>query len=182
MQIYGMRYDNRLTTDKIIMDMTSHFWALIGQLIGKKDIQPELSMTIECEGMRWHSILIFLMLLLTKPNIEVSGWLFQTKTHITHIVYQPFTRSELLSHWLLRILFELKCRSSTNKFQNKQRQHWTLEEVKNFSNRISSQWDSNCDLVLFQEWCLLTPWIRVLSPILYYSLVKIGSCWSNKVW
>ena len=28
----------------------------------------------------------------TKPNIEVSGWLYQTKTHLTHIVYQPFSR------------------------------------------------------------------------------------------
>ena len=28
----------------------------------------------------------------TKPNIEVSGWLYQTKTHITHIGYQPFLR------------------------------------------------------------------------------------------
>ena len=47
----------------------------------------------------------------------------QSKTHITHIVYQPFTRSELLSHWLLRILFELKCKSSTNRFQNKLNVH-----------------------------------------------------------
>ena len=30
---------------------------------------------------RWHSSLIFLVLLFTKPNIEVSGWLYQTKTH-----------------------------------------------------------------------------------------------------
>ena len=36
--------------------------------------------------------LIFLILLFTKPNIEVSGWLYQTKTHFTHIVYQPFSR------------------------------------------------------------------------------------------
>ena len=47
---------------------------------------------IECEGWRRHSILIFLILLFTKPNIEVSGWLYQTKTHFTHIVYQPFSR------------------------------------------------------------------------------------------
>ena len=47
---------------------------------------------IECEGWRRHSSLIFLILLFTKPNIEVSGWLFQTKTHFTHIVYQPFSR------------------------------------------------------------------------------------------
>ena len=25
-------------------------------------------------------------------NIEVSGWLYQIKTHFTHIVYQPFSR------------------------------------------------------------------------------------------
>ena len=48
--------------------------------------------TIECEEWRQHSSLIFLILLFTKPNIEVSGWLFQTKTHFTHIVYQPFSR------------------------------------------------------------------------------------------
>ena len=30
--------------------------------------------------------------LFTKQNIEVSGWLCQTKTHNTHIVYQPFSR------------------------------------------------------------------------------------------
>ena len=32
------------------------------------------------------------ILLFTKPNIEVSDWLYQTKTHFTHIVYQPFSR------------------------------------------------------------------------------------------
>ena len=47
---------------------------------------------IECEGWRRHSCLIFLILLFTKPNIEVSGWLYQNKTHFTHIVYQPFSR------------------------------------------------------------------------------------------
>ena len=31
------------------------------------------------------------IMVFTKPNI-VSGWLYQTKTHITHIVYQPFSR------------------------------------------------------------------------------------------
>ena len=46
---------------------------------------------IECVGWRRHSSLIFLILLFTKPNIEVSGWLYQTKTHITHIVYKPFS-------------------------------------------------------------------------------------------
>ena len=49
-------------------------------------------MYIECEGWRRHSSLIFLILLFTKPNIEVSGWLYQTKIHFTHIVYQPFSR------------------------------------------------------------------------------------------
>ena len=39
-----------------------------------------------------HSSVIFLILLFTKPNIEVSGWLYQIKTHFTHIVYQPFSR------------------------------------------------------------------------------------------
>ena len=47
---------------------------------------------IECEGWRGHSSLIFLILLFTKPNIEVGGWLYQSKTHFTHIVYQPFSR------------------------------------------------------------------------------------------
>ena len=47
---------------------------------------------IECEGWRRHSSLIFLIQLFTKPNIEVSGWLYQTKTHFTHIIYQPFSR------------------------------------------------------------------------------------------
>ena len=28
----------------------------------------------------------------TKPNQEVSGWLYQTKTYTAHIVYQPFLR------------------------------------------------------------------------------------------
>ena len=46
---------------------------------------------IECEGWSQHSSLIFQILLFTKPNIEVSGWLYQTKTHFTHIVYQPFS-------------------------------------------------------------------------------------------
>ena len=48
--------------------------------------------TKECEGLRRHSSIIFLILLFTKPNIEVSGWLYQTKTHFTHIIYQPFSR------------------------------------------------------------------------------------------
>ena len=45
--------------------------------------------TIECEG--WS--LIFLILLFNKLNIEVSGRLYQTKTHFTNIVYQPFSRA-----------------------------------------------------------------------------------------
>ena len=44
-----------------------------------KSIKP-----IECVGWRRHSSLIILILLFTKPNIEVSGWLYQTKTHIYH--------------------------------------------------------------------------------------------------
>ena len=48
--------------------------------------------TIECEEWRWHSSLILLILLFTKSNIEVSGWLYQTKIHFTHFVYQPFLR------------------------------------------------------------------------------------------
>ena len=32
------------------------------------------------------------LLLFTKPIIEVNGWLYQTKTHFNHIVYQPFSR------------------------------------------------------------------------------------------
>ena len=51
----------------------------------------QYDLSIECEGWRRHSSLIFLILLFTKPNIEVSGWLYQTKTHFTHIVYQPFS-------------------------------------------------------------------------------------------
>ena len=40
---------------------------------------------IECEGWRRHSSLILLILIFTKPNIEVSGWLYQTKTHFTQL-------------------------------------------------------------------------------------------------
>ena len=58
----------------------------------KKGSFSEKGEPIECEGWRRHSCLIFLILLCTKPNIEVSGWLYQTKTHFTHIVYQPFSR------------------------------------------------------------------------------------------
>ena len=41
---------------------------------------------------RMEATLIFLILIFTKPNTGVSGWLFLTKTHFTHIVYQPFSR------------------------------------------------------------------------------------------
>ena len=47
-----------------------------------------------CSLKHWrrHSSLIFLVLLFTKPNIELSGWLYQTKMHFTYIVYQSFSR------------------------------------------------------------------------------------------
>ena len=61
------------------------------------EVRNKCILLIECEGWRRHSSLIFLILLLTKPNIEVSGWLYQTKTHFTHIVYQPFSRVSPLS-------------------------------------------------------------------------------------
>ena len=57
-----------------------------GLMLGKD------SCVIECVGWRRHSSMILLILLFTKPNTEVSGWLYQTKTHITNIVYQPFSR------------------------------------------------------------------------------------------
>ena len=70
------------------------------------------SCIIECEGLRRHSSLIFLILLFTKPNIEVSGWLYQTKIHFTHIVYQPFSRmsppSFTLSGQFYLYLLEIK--------------------------------------------------------------------------
>ena len=46
---------------------------------------------IESVGWRWRPNFsqFFLILLFTKPNIKVSGRLNQTKTHITHILYQP---------------------------------------------------------------------------------------------
>ena len=59
-----------------------------------------------CEGWRRHSSLIFLILLLTKPNIEVSGWLYQTKTHFTHIVYQPFSRVSPPSFTLFILVYD----------------------------------------------------------------------------
>ena len=42
---------------------------------------------LESVGWRPDFSLLFLILLFTKPNIEGIGWLYQTKTHITHIVY-----------------------------------------------------------------------------------------------
>ena len=62
-----------------------------------------LHFTIECEGWRRHSSLIFLILLFTKPNIEVSGWLYRTKTHIIYIVYQPFSRVTPPNHIALTL-------------------------------------------------------------------------------
>ena len=58
---------------------------------------------IEFEGWRRHSSLILLILLFTKPNIEVSDWLYQTKTQFTHIVYQPLLKcvaSILHTQWM----------------------------------------------------------------------------------
>ena len=52
-----------------------------------------------CVGWRCHSSLIFLILLFTKPNKNVSGWLNQTKTQITHNVFQPF------QDWCLLTIF-----------------------------------------------------------------------------
>ena len=68
-----------------------HAAALERHQIHKQQL-AEVPNGIECEGWRRHSSLIFLILQFTKPNIEVSGWLYQTKTHFTHIVYQPFSR------------------------------------------------------------------------------------------
>ena len=99
----------------------------------KKELNPEMDLIsfpfhkpkvllIECEGWRRHSSLIFLILLFSKPNIEVSGWLYQTKTHFTHIVYQPFQECHLHpSHsmgWLhqTKIWLALKRLPSTLKF------------------------------------------------------------------
>ena len=62
---------------------------------------------IECEGWRRHSSLIFLILLFTKPNIKVSGWLYQTKTHFTHIIYQPFSRASPPSFTLYDLIYIL---------------------------------------------------------------------------
>ena len=62
---------------------------------------------IECEGCRQHSSLIFLILLFTKPNIEVSGWLYLTKTHFTHIDYKPFLRVSHVASILHNLWFYL---------------------------------------------------------------------------
>ena len=54
---------------------------------------------IECEGWRGHSSLIFLILLITKPNIEVSGWLCQIKIHFTNIFIKNVIKVSLLTLW-----------------------------------------------------------------------------------
>ena len=64
--------------------------------------------SIECVGWGHHSSLNFLILLFTKPNMEVSGWLYQTKTHFTHIVYHPFSRVSPPSFTYVRILCQAK--------------------------------------------------------------------------
>ena len=68
-------------------------WPYLSEGAQNDQLLPQyIDRYIEREGWRRHSSLIFLILLFTKPNIEVSGWLYQTKTHFTHIVYQPFSR------------------------------------------------------------------------------------------
>ena len=49
--------------------------------------------------------------LFTKPNIEVSGWLYQTKTHFTHIVYQPFSRVSPPSFTLYACSSKIACKN-----------------------------------------------------------------------
>ena len=68
--------------------LTSYIYSTYAVLEQKSD---QLYTFIECEEWRRHSSLIFLIPLFTKPNIEISGWLYQTKTHFTHIVFQPFS-------------------------------------------------------------------------------------------
>ena len=81
----------------------------INQKIKKGNSKLHCDYIIECEGWRRHSSLIFLILLFTKPNIEVSGWLYQTKTHFTHIVYQPFSRESPPSFTLYGFNSDLQC-------------------------------------------------------------------------
>ena len=75
---------NLICNDKTLNACVLNFhWRYCSLLIPLSLIVLEITLIpIEYEGWRRHS----------KPNIEVSGWLFQTKTHFTHIVYQPFSR------------------------------------------------------------------------------------------
>ena len=68
-------------------------------------------LTIKCEGWRHHCSLIFLILQLTKPNIEVSGWLYQTKTK--HISLTLFIN--LFQECRLHPSHSMEWRISTNK-------------------------------------------------------------------
>ena len=91
---------------------------------------------IDSKGWRRHSSFIFLILLFTKPNIEVSGWLYQTKTHFTHIVYQPFSRvsppsftlydiNSVSSNILIYILHFIEHCDQDILFREKQFGHWS---------------------------------------------------------
>ena len=94
--------------------------------------------SIECEGWRQHSSLIFLILLFTKPNIELSGWLYQTKTHFTHIVYHPFSRVSPRSFTLY-----------DGRRQNKDdRSYWNLSPP---GFNISMNWFRHCVRVSRQQ-------------------------------
>ena len=55
---------------------------------------------IECKGWRRHSSLIFLLLLFTKPYLEVSGWLFQTNTLHSHSLSSFFKSVASILHTL----------------------------------------------------------------------------------
>ena len=69
-------------------------WYLVRKL-ELTEMLPKLETILKKIGV-WRMEATFqshlLILLFTKPIIEVSGWLYQTKTHFTHIVYQPFSR------------------------------------------------------------------------------------------
>ena len=80
------------------------------------------NVSIECVGWGHHSSLNFLILLFTKPNMEVSGWLYQTKTHITHIVYQPFSIVTHPNYIALRVT-KLNGRTSYRIY------HWIIERT-----------------------------------------------------
>ena len=67
-------------------------WVRWSPWLNDEQEQTKGRKTIERVGWRRHSSLIFLIQLFTNPNIEVSGWLYKTKTHFTHIVYQPFSK------------------------------------------------------------------------------------------